>query len=278
LEKLISKDANVVVTLFGKEYSPEMIVEMGLALAGSREMQVVHITELPEQTSLDALNDEDNTIRSIERRIVAMAQDKSVEFRFDAVSTHQLVDAVHTISDLTHCKWMVMGWEGRASSGLLVRNPIGLLTTHLNSHFALFKDNGVRYIRKILVCLRPGREDALFLKVADRIARYHGAEFTFFRVIRENTSEDDQQELREVSIKLLGELESNNRVEIKQSNHPVKTILEAAASYDLLITGTPLENNILKALIGTGRDKFAEAATCSVLRLTLKTDDRYAAK
>ena len=163
-----------------------------------------------------------------------------------------------------------MGWEGRAKNGLLVRNPTGWLTTHLNSHFALFKDNGVRYIRKILVCLRPGREEHLFLQVADRLAKFHGGEFTFLRVVREDTSQEEQDKLRQRSEALLEGMESRHYVEIRLSNHPVDAILEVAIGYDLLITGTPVNEDILHILFGSGRDKFAEGASCSVLRLTVK--------
>ena len=278
VENLIRKDANVVVALFGKENSPEMIAEMGLAIAGKQEIQVAHITEVPEQTLLDAMNVDSIAIKSIERRLKAMAVDKSADFRFQAVATHELVKTMYTISNLTHCKWMIMGWEGRSSSsGLLVRNPIGWLTTHLKCHFALFKDNGVRYFRKILVCLRPGREDALFLQAADNIANYYGAEITFLRVIKENRR-DDMENLRSTSDKLLEGLRSKTRLDIEISNEPTDAILKYAIGYDLLVTGTPLTTNLAKSLFGSGRDKFAESAPCSLLRLTIRSTDKYAVK
>lgn len=270
LDHLIDEDANVVVALFGKEHSPEMIAEMGLSLAGHGQAQVVHLTEVPEQTALEAVDEENPAIKAIERRICTMAEEKSVDFRFDAIATHEMVETMHTISNLTHCNWIVMGWEGRAGNGLLVRNPTGWLTTHLNSHFALFKDHGVRYIRKILVCLRPGREDPLFLQVADQIAGYYGGEFTFLRVLREDTSSEVQEKLREESRQLLVGRKSKHDLQFIFNDNAVEAILEAATAYDLLITGTPVNEDVLHILFGSGRDKFAERATCSVLRLTVK--------
>jgi nucleotide-binding universal stress UspA family protein len=268
--KLIDKEANVVVALFGKEYSPEMVVETGLALAGANQMQVVHVTEVPEQTALEAVDDVTLIVKSIERRVQAMAEDKKAHFKFDSVATHEIIDTMHTISDLTHCEWMVMGWEGRASRGLLVRNPTGWLTTHLNSHFALFKDNGVRYIRKILVCLRPGRDEVLFLNVADRLAQYHRASFTLIRVLKENASDKECQDLMASSQQMLIKSKSSCDVKIIRDNQTVEAIVKTASSYDLLITGTPANENIVRSLFGSGRDKFAETASCSVLRLTVK--------
>ncbi|MCB0687394.1 MAG: amino acid permease [Saprospiraceae bacterium] len=270
LERLMANDAEVVVALFGKEHSSEMIVEMGLALAGKSKTQVVYLTEVPEQTALDAVRDDGLAVKSIERRINAIAEEKEVDFCFDSIATHEVVETMHTISNQTHCEWIVMGWEGRARNGLLVRNPTGWLTTHLNSHFALYKDNGVRYIRRILVCLRPGREDKVFIQVADRIAASNGGEFTFLRVIREDADTEFQKKLRSDSEKLLENVTSKCQVEIMLRDNAVDGILEAAIGYDLLITGTPVNEDILKILFGAGKDKFAEDAPCSVLRLTVK--------
>ena len=45
-------EAAVVVPLFGSERSPETLVEMGAALAHHRKLEVLHVTEVPEQMYL----------------------------------------------------------------------------------------------------------------------------------------------------------------------------------------------------------------------------------
>ena len=45
---------------------------------------------------------------------------------------------------------------------------------------------------------------------------------------------------------------------------------ELSAEYDLLITGTPKNNDWASILFGSGKDKFATNSACSVLRLTIK--------
>ena len=89
--------------------------------------------------------------------------------------THEVSNTVALLSGQVNCDWLVMGWNGRAHSGILVRNPIGWLLTNVNSNLALFKDNGVRYISKVLLALRPGRKDKNFLAVAERICSFYGA-------------------------------------------------------------------------------------------------------
>ena len=50
---------------------------------------------------------------------------------------------------------LVFGWNGRAYNGILFSNPLGWIVSNINSNFALFKDNGVRYITKVLLAIRP---------------------------------------------------------------------------------------------------------------------------
>ncbi len=269
LDGALAENAQAVVPLFGNERSSEMLVEMGAALSRSGKVQVIHLTEVPDQTMLDALLNDDVQITSLNRRLRAMAEARVLDVDFDAVVTHELVKTIHAISDQTHCRWLVMGWNGRSRQGTLVRNPIGWLLTNINSNFALFKDNGVRYVRRILVCLRPGKKDVPFIIYADRIAKFHKAELTLMRVVPEDINTEDFNAIQKQSEALIGNCESPHELVLVRGGNPVKIISEASAGYDLLITGTPREGSWRQIIYRRRRDKFVESAVCSVLRLTV---------
>lgn len=269
LDGALAENARAVVPMFGNERSPEMLVEMGAALSEHSKLQVIHVTEVPDQTMLDALLDDNETVSSLNRRIGAMAVDKTIDVDFDAAVTHDIQETLHEISDQTHCKWMVMGWDGRERNGILVHNPIGWLLGHLNCNFALFKDRGVRYIRKILVGLRPGRNNPQFIKTAGQIANFYGAEITLCRVVEGDTSQEEMDSLHRLSEVLLADCQVKGEVLIIKNNRPVKAVAAASAGYDLLVIGTAKEQNFKRLLVGTGRDLFTESAVCSVLRLTI---------
>lgn len=264
----IATNAQVVVPLFGKERSPEMLTEMGSALSEHNKLQVIHITEVPDQTMLDALLEDNVTVQSLNRRIGAMANDKKVDVGFDGLVTHDMAKTLQEISNQTDCRWMVMGWNGRERNGLLIHNPIGWLLGHLNCNFALFKDNGIRYIRNILVCLRPGRNSPQFLEAAGQIARFYNAQIVLCRVAPSGYSDEEIQNLRTQSEQLLTDGAIDGSVLILQSDDPIHAISEESASHDLMLIGTGEEQNFKSLLVGTGKDKFTESATCSVLRLT----------
>lgn len=270
LDGNLASNAGVVVPLLGNETSPEMLVEIAAAINKRDKIQTVNITEVPNQTFLDAMVAQSPKINSLERRISQLAISKNITIDFEAAVTHEISDTIHELSNQTHCDWLVMGWNGRAHSGILVSNPIGWLLTNINSDFALFKDVGVRHIGKVLLALRPGRKDKNFIAVADRICAFYGASLTLLHVVSETMSKEDEKAMRENSLKLLEKVPAKSSVLIKRNSDSISTIANMSASYDLLILGTPQKDNWLSILFGTGKDKYTERSACSVLRLTMK--------
>ena len=270
LDGSLNTEAGVVVPLLGNEQSAEMLVEIGAAINKKETIQAVNITEVPNQTFLDAFMKDDPKILSLERRISGLSKSKNISVDFEAVVTHELSDTIDQLGSLTNCDWLVMGWNGRAHNGILVRNPIGWLLTNIKSDFALFKDNGVRYINKVLLALRPGRKDKNFLAVAERICAFYGAELTLLHVVSEHTSDHETQAIRKKSLGLVSKIKTNSEVQILKCNNSIETISNQSAGYDLLILGTPQKDNWISVLFGTGKDKFTENSACSVLRLTMK--------
>ena len=267
--KLVS-DAGVVVPLLGNENSPEMLVEIGAAINRRLQIQAINITEVPNQTYLDAFMDDNPKIHSLARRISGLAKAKNLDIDFEAVVTHDISETIDELSNQTNCDWLVMGWNGKAHSGIFVRNPIGWLVTNINSDFALFKDNGVRHISKVLIALRPGRKDKNFIAIADRICQFYGASLTLLHVVPSHFSKDDIVKMEESSLTILNKAMSMSNLIILKSDDSIEAISKTSAGYDLLILGTPQKDNWINVLFGTGKDKFTEKSACSVLRLTMK--------
>jgi amino acid transporter/nucleotide-binding universal stress UspA family protein len=269
-DNLVSK-AGAIVPLLGNETSVEALVEMAAAMNKRDKIQAVNITEVPNQTFLDAVSENTPRTAALQRRIKRLSDPNQLDIDFEAVVTHELSNTIHALSDQTHCDWLVMGWNGRAHNGILVRNPIGWLLTNINSDFALFKDNGVRHFSKVLLALRPGRKDKNFIAIADRICKFYGASLTLLHVVPEKAANEVVQKMKAKSEALLQKATVDNEVVIIASNNPVKTVSKQSSSYDLLILGTPEKDNWLSVLFGTGKDKFTDNSECSVLRLTMKS-------
>jgi hypothetical protein len=267
-EDAITTKAEVVVPLLGEETSPETLVEMAAALKSTNEVQAFDITEVPNQTDSSVFMQDSPESTSLKRRIKRLSDSKDLNVGFEAVVTYELSQTINKLSSQESCEWLVMGWGARPNSGIFISNPIGWLLANINSNLALFKDNGARYIGKVVLALRPGRKDKNFIGIANNICKHYGATLTLLHVVPENSR--TTVTIKHRSEEKLKQSKVSANVEVVKSSKPVDTIAEISASYDLLILGTPEKDNWIKVLFGGGKDKFTERAACSVLRITLK--------
>lgn len=260
----ITIDAQVVVALFGRERSAEMLIEMGIAMAEHTNVEVAHIIELPEQTDLHDMIEEPAEMRSLRRRIIAMANEKNESITFDPVPSHDVSRTVFEISQRAHCKWLLKEWGGRHRGSLTFHNPIGWLKSHLHCNLATFRDAGVRYIRKIMVYINNDKNDKLVLNTADHLAEIFWADITLTRFAFD--SDPDEKVYYETNyLKELGsKLKSQNNTKVVRGTNQLDALLELTCDFDLLILGSS-GHTLLNSIRGTFDDKLISKASCSVL-------------
>lgn len=265
----LSIDANVVVALFGKERSPEMLIEMGVTLAQHGNCEVAHITEVPEQTELDDVLDEPATLRSLRRRVVAMAAQKKETIIFDPVVTHDLTKTVYHISQRLHCQWLLIEWRGKTSGAFTIHNPMGWLKGHLQCNLGIFRDSGVRYIRKIMCYLKGDENDEIILSTADHLAEVNRADVVIIRIINstlpnlpDNYIQTIENQIRDLAKSCL----ARTSFRVLESIDPVTTILNHTVEYDLFLFGAS-SYGLLSSLFGSDDDKLVAKAACSVISI-----------
>lgn len=260
----LSEDANVVVTLFGKERSPEMLIEMGVALAEHGNCEVAHITEVPEQTDLDDLMDEPAELRSLRRRVVAMAVEKKEPITFDPVVSHDLARTVFHISQRLHCQWLLIEWRGKTAGAFTFHNPMGWLKGHLRCNLGIFRDAGVRYIRKIMCYLKGDETDDVVISTADHLAEVNRADITLMRVLPTLSSEESLQrterDLKEQAKKCI----SRTNVQLITSDDAIDSIITTTVEFDLFIFGGS-QHTFVSNLFGSEDDRLMAKAACSVI-------------
>ena len=269
-EEMTDADAEIVVPLLGDETSTEMLVEIAASINDKSKLNTVNLIEIPNQTFLEAIDIGSPISESKKRRVLALKKTKQIDVSYESLTTHDVANSINNITGQSACKWLVMEWDGRESSGIFVGNPIGWLLRNVNSSLALFKDNGIRSFSKVLIAIRPGRRNKRFIDVADKICRHFGASLTLLNILSETDSNQKIKRTEKSSTELISETKSKSVVKIIKSNNPVEAISEESASYDLLILGTPEKDNWISVLFGAGEDRFVKKAACSVLRLTIK--------
>ena len=269
-EEIINSDAEVVVPLLGEEKSPETLVEIACSFVKNKKLNAVNLIEAPNQLFLEDVDVHSPKSESIKRRVLNLKKSLNKDITYESVSTHNVANSIENITGQRKCKWLVMGWEGRASSGLWVGNPIGWVLQNVNSSFALYKDNGIRRFEKVVLALRPGRKNSAFIDVADNICCFYGARLSLLNIIPSDIKSDEKAKLKKTSNLLIANTRSQSELVVVKSDDALQTITDVSANFDLLILGTPEKDNWLSVLFSGGKDKFVQNSVCSVLRLTIK--------
>ena len=269
-EEIINSDAEVVVPLLGEEKSPETLVEIACSFIKNKKLNAVNLIEAPNQLFLEAVDVHSPKSESIKRRVLNLKKSLNTDITYESVSTHNVANSIENITGQRKCKWLVMGWEGRASYGIWVGNPIGWILRNVNSSFALYKDNGIRRFEKVVLALRPGRKNSAFVDVADNICCFYGAKLSLLNIVPEGIKNDKKTKLKNDSNLLIEKTRSQSELVVVESDDALQTITDISANFDLLILGTPEKDNWLSVLFSGGKDKFVQNSVCSVLRLTIK--------
>ncbi|MCB0412728.1 MAG: amino acid permease [Bdellovibrionales bacterium] len=263
----MEEDAEVVVALFGKERSPEVLIEMGMALTQQGRLEVVHMTEVPEQIVLSDIGEETPIIRSLRRRIQAMSEKSEEPIKFDPILSHDIYKTVNDISLRLHCKWLVKEYGGRSRGNFTIHNPIGYMKDHLSCHLGTFRDAGVRYIRKIMVVVRDDDFDELVIKTADHLAKLNNAEITLVKSFPEIPSDEDVMKEKLALMEIASFCKSPTNSHILCGKTDLEAYVNASADFDLIVCEEERRSFSLFNFFGTQQDLLLARANCSILSI-----------
>ncbi|MEM7447472.1 MAG: amino acid permease [Myxococcota bacterium] len=265
LDAALPGQAQVVVALLGEERSPETLVEVGASLSDGRRVEVLHLTDAPEQMELDMMLEDDVGLTSIRRRISAMAQVRRFDLDLQAVVTRDVVKTIYEVTNQVHCDWLVMDWAGIRPRGITPFNPLGWLVNHLSANLALLRDAGVRYTREILALPKPGPHDALVVDTAEHLAGVFGARVTLVGYVPDDADPIRLQATADY-LEQLGQLcgcPVGHR--ILRGKSEVSSVVDATSAFDLLVLGAPASARL--RFPAAPEDAILQSAACSVLRV-----------
>ncbi len=263
------RDAKIVIPLFGEERSPECLVEVATALSAGEKLEVVHLTELPEQTDLHALDDalDSPAVRSLERRLKVMSDRTKNDILFEKIPSHDIFKTVYEIGSRGPCKWLVKEWGGRTRGAFTMHNQMGWLEDHLACHVVTFRDAGIRFISKILVLTERGGDlSAVSLRASRNLAAFYGAEIFVGVCIPPAASEHGKERLIKKATMAAKDCgPETNVVPIESMSSLREAILEVSAEFDFLVMRTQSAENLGQRYFGTVQDTIIAKASCSVV-------------
>ena len=269
-QDILPGQAKVVVAMLGRERSPETLVEIGGSLANGSVVDVMHVTDVPEQVMLDSALEEDPAVTSLRRRINALGEELKISVNFDPVVTRDVIRTIHDTTVQVHCGWLVMEWREDPNLSILRPTAIGWLADHLSCNFGVFKDSGARTFKEILVMPKPGPHDALVVQTAENIAEEYAANVTLAQFVRtdeegEGSVESAERYLAEVA-KVCRD-GSSTKTRIITGDKEVPAVARVTAEYDLLILAAPPERGLLKQIGVPTVERITQFSGCSVLQV-----------
>ncbi len=267
LPTVLPGDAAVVVPLFGRERSPETLVEVSAALADGHRIEVVHLSDIPEQIGLGDMLEEGAGVAALRRRLSALGREHSLDVKFDALVTRDVVRTINDFSARVHCDWLLMEWHGRTERGVSMASPIGWLIDHLACNLALYKDAGVHEVRSVLTFPAPGPHDSLVVTTADRLAQSYGATLTLVRFAPDDAPAQLVDGERDYLAQLAQLCTVPPGLEVVRGKHAVKAITTLAGEFDLLVMGSTGKTRLRDLLLGGPDERITRGAPCSVMRI-----------
>jgi APA family basic amino acid/polyamine antiporter len=271
-EASAGSEAAVVVALFGHERSPETLVELGAALRDGGRLEVVHFTEVPEQTALDLELEESPLVRSVARRVRTMAAKQGLPLQFDTLVSRDVIKAIDEMTSRLHSEWLVIGWS-RSHASFTSRNPLGWLRSKLSCCLAVFHDGGVRYLHEIMVHVEHGTHESLVMSTAKHLASVYDAKLTLVGFVPHSAPLMHHQTEADYLDQLRALCPASTETLIVSGRSKAIALGEASAGFDLLITAEQPYRNLWQVARGSSSDHITKTVTaCSVLRLQAPLD------
>ncbi|TPV96801.1 MAG: amino acid permease [Myxococcales bacterium FL481] len=265
--------AHTVVPLFGTEVSPEALVHLGATLAERRELEVIRISDVPDQTVLEVDLLAGDRIASLRRRVLALAGERGIPTQFDSLVTRDVRRTLYEYANRANSRWFVMAWR---ESGPIIRNPYEWLYTHLPCNVALFKDAGIRTYRRLLAVVEPGPHDALVARTADQLSTLFRAQVTLARVLPE--PDETAMGQAEEYLTQLGRLcHGTPAHELCVGQDWCAAVSKASARFDLILFGAPPDRPLRATFLRSKEDRLMNEAHCAVLRLKTPREEMHEA-
>ncbi|MBJ93306.1 MAG: hypothetical protein CMP23_02400 [Rickettsiales bacterium] len=255
----------VITPLFGEEVNSDRIMKLGSSFVDGGWLEVLRLEELPEQTMLAGMLEEDPEMRRLEQASSALGDREHVRVAFHDILTHNAKHAVQDHAFKTRAEWIVMGWPEQHGLASLVRNPMAWWLDHTPCDLALLRDRGEAAWRRILVLARPGPYDSLVMHVGHRIVHDEVGKLTLLMPLKLNHSEQDRSDMEAYNRQLEDLCDSETETRVVVTDDLVTSVAELSHDYDLLLLGAQDEQSLRTLLLGSYEHQLADAARCSVL-------------
>jgi len=152
---------------------------------------------------------------------------------------------------------LIMGWGGYRRKGFALGSTVDPVLKRATSNVIVVKNCHPQKYRSVLVSFAGGLNSAFALEVASILVKREGGRVIVFHVSPPNKPTQDIEAFLKKAVTSLGVDISLFEPKYAISHNLLKTLLEEAEQYDLVIIGGTRERLFRQAVMGTLPEEFA---------------------
>ena len=160
------------------------------------------------------------------------------------VFAHQIAGAISEQADNEDVDLIIMGWKGKKTSRLSIKNVTNRVLKQSRKHIAVLSGDLPEQINEITVSYKGGPNSEYGFYLAQRLALGSGAKIKILKIVKSSLSQEEKRKvLTELKKELKNKFDYDNNIsyEILFASSVIAGMLTAAKKTDLMIVGDSLK-------------------------------------
>ena len=255
-----ASDTQVAVVCFGRQ-KMQPLVTLGSLLAGPQHVDVVQVTEVPEQIELQDLKPNQQQLKSVRNEIQKASQATGSDISFHPIVSHDIAASVTDITQGLQCRWIVTPWLG-----FPFYSPTAFLRHRLNCNLVTYKQTPAHITRwnKVLVVLNIDHSNDFLLQTVEKLAHFD-SHITLLSYVPPH-SDGEVLDFHERTLAGLAQkYDFVNEWTVVRGKTKTHTYMTLSSAYDLLVFEEQRAHSWLGWFGALRYDRWMAQAKCCVL-------------
>jgi len=220
------------------------------------EVEVIHMVPVPPQVPL---SDASRYMLAGEEAIVEATLYLSSKFTFGSTMRYcrNIARGIISAAAEQRTDLLIMGWGGYRRRGFALGSTVDPVLEQATCNVVVLKNYRQQKYMRTLVPFAGGPNSAFALEVASMLVEREGGRVVIFHVSPPGKPTQDIEAFLEETIPSLGLSSSLFEPKYAISRNLLKTLLEEAEQYDLIVIGATRERLFQQVVMGTLPEQFA---------------------
>ncbi|MBS4534250.1 amino acid permease [Clostridium sp. D2Q-14] len=266
-----SKKEFKVMVPIGHPENVKSLINMAYRIANINNGKVVpvHVLEVPEAIPLDSRYENFKDDMGLYEGIIAEFN-KTCERDIKCSEpvlflSRNRAHSINTAVKEENVDFTLVGWHHSGLAHNMIGGVVPEILKNNESTVGVLSNKGEKEIKKILYPYGGGAYSQAAANTVKKLAQGYNAEVTLLRVIKEEISDEEYNQIKEIMYQTLKTLGVNGKVLMINASSVREAVIDISGKYDLIAMGIGSQWGIKETIGGFKADTIAEKSKCSVL-------------